>query len=263
VLGRTAGRRASDINRTSRHPVTPDEWTALRLRSKQCLGGSVYEFSFELPSPFDTLPLAPGQAVSVRAILNGEECIRYYSPISRTNQPGHLDLPIKVEPDNGMMSRHLYFLKPGDTLQFKGPVGGFDFSVTDGSVKKVAMIAGGVGISPMIQVIRHVLHCDAPTDLTLVWGCERPGDIVYKQTLDRMASLHDNLKVVYYVDKPPADGSWTGEVGFIDRAAIEKHVCPPSDDLKIIICGPYRMCQAMKALLKQMGYADHMFFSYM
>jgi NAD(P)H-flavin reductase len=52
-------------------------------------------------------------------------------------------------------------------------------------------------------------------------------------------------------------------VGFINEAFIKAHMHPPSDDLLIVICGPYPMCMALKKLLPACGYAPEMFFSYM
>jgi cytochrome-b5 reductase len=52
-------------------------------------------------------------------------------------------------------------------------------------------------------------------------------------------------------------------VGFINEAFIKTHMHPPSDDLLIVICGPYPMCMALKKLLPACGYAPEMFFSYM
>jgi len=96
-----------------------------------------------------------GEYVSVRATLKGEETVRYYSPISRGNDPGVLELLIKCE-DNGTMSSFLGSLKPGDTLDFKGPLGGLTVDFT--KKKRVAMLAGGVGISPMIQILRSAFY---------------------------------------------------------------------------------------------------------
>jgi ferredoxin-NADP reductase len=106
---------------------------------------SVYLFRFNLPSPLHTSGLGVGQYISVRAVIAGADVVRYYSPISRPDAPGYIDLLIKVDAAGGAMSHHLNALRPGDTLEFKGPLGGIslDFSRAGslGRVKKLGSVA--------------------------------------------------------------------------------------------------------------------------
>lgn len=61
-------------------------------------------------------------------------------------------------------------------------------------------------------------------------------------------------QVTYVVNHP--EESWTGEKGFISKDIIARHLFPPGEGVKIVVCGPWKMCQAMKGLLKEVGYTD-------
>ncbi|CAM9688164.1 unnamed protein product, partial [Heterosigma akashiwo] len=95
-----------------------------------------------------------GQYIAVRSVVDGEPKTRFYSPITRKCQHGSIDLLIKTSPaESTGMTRHIMDLKPGQYLEFCGPKGGFNFDLMQ--VPKIGLIAGGVGISPMIQIIRE------------------------------------------------------------------------------------------------------------
>ena len=62
--------------------------------------------------------------------MAGKEVVRYYSPISRSSDYGHVDLLIKIELEKTTeisMTNHLYNLTPGQSIDFKGPLGGFEY----------------------------------------------------------------------------------------------------------------------------------------
>jgi cytochrome-b5 reductase len=194
-----------------------------------------------------------------------EEVVRYYSPVSRPDEWGHIDLLIKTN-TGGSMTDHLLEMKPGDSLDFKGPMGGPNFSV--GQYKKIGMLAGGTGIAPMIQIIRsHVLQeiklGNTPRyDLRMIYACKNEEEILLRQVLERHAQKHPNLKLYYTLLEPPEN--WAMGVGFVNKEIIEGQFPAASDDLLIIICGPPPFCNAMKKLLDSMNYSkDRHYYSYL
>lgn len=80
--------------------------------------------------------------------------MRPYTPVSRNTQKGYFDLIVKVY-DSGVMSKHLGSLSPGDSLEVKGPIPKIEYRPN--MKKRIGMIAGGSGITPMYQVILEVL----------------------------------------------------------------------------------------------------------
>ena len=116
VFGRIAGRRAAAIKTNTEYrtaALSREAWTPLRLRHKVLSTSSVsathtglYDISFELPNPLSVSGVQAGEAVEVRAVINGEEVVRRYCPVSRPSDRGHLDLWMKLENNAGCMRRY-------------------------------------------------------------------------------------------------------------------------------------------------------------
>ena len=115
------------------------------------------------------------------------EIERKYTPTTSDDEVGYVDLVIKVYkggvvdrfPDGGKMSQYLGGLKPGDKVDVTGPVGThtylgngkFKSGAKEHTCKKLGMMAGGTGLTPMLQVIAAVLKNPAdPTQLYLIYA---------------------------------------------------------------------------------------------
>src|SRR5690606_38143863 len=106
--------------------IVPHKWTVLKLDAITETYKDAKCFRFRLPRPTDHLGCLPGQYLHVRAISkDGKEVIRPYSPISDPYQFGQLEIFAKLEA-GGELSSILKELKVGDTLEFRGPMGGFE-----------------------------------------------------------------------------------------------------------------------------------------
>jgi cytochrome-b5 reductase len=86
------------------------------------------------------------------------------------------------------------------------------------------MIAGGTGITPMLQIIRAALKNPLDrTKLSLIYANVNPDDILLKNELEELAAAHSNRFKVFYVLNNPLAG-WTGGVGFVSKDQIEQHM---------------------------------------
>lgn len=108
------------------------------------------------------------------------------------------------------------------------------------------MIAGGTGITPMLQIIRAALKNSLDrTKLSLIYANVSSEDILLKKELDELASQHSHRFKVYYVLNNPPEG-WKGGVGFVTKDQIVDHLPPTDHNIKILMCGPPPMMNAMK-----------------
>ena len=214
---------------------------------------------FTLPSTEHTLGLTTASCLSISATVGGQKVGRPYTPISTTGQKGTADFVIKGYPARtdgqpGGMGNHLRSLKAGDTVQMKGPWKKFGY--TAGKYAAIGMIAGGTGLTPMLQVIQEALYdpCDS-TKITLLYANRSERDILLRDRLDALAALYPNrFSVVYALDS--ADAGWKGERGFVTPAMIKKHLPPVDATTKIFVCGPPPMMNAVsgnKAKDKKQG----------
>jgi len=137
--------------------------------------------------------------------------------------------------DLGNISRYLSLLKIGQKVRIKGPKGQFNYHSS--LSRELGMIAGGTGITPMLQIIRAALK--NPLDLTkinLIYANVNPEDILLKQELDALATKHPKRFSVYYVlNNPPAQ--WNGGVGFVSKEMIQSQLPPTDHNIKILMCG--------------------------
>ena len=189
------------------------------------------------------LGLPIGQHVSIQAEINGKDIMRSYTPTSSDDDNGHFDLLIKAY-EQGNISRYVSLLKIGDKIRVKGPKGQFTYAPE--LSRHIGMIAGGTGITPMLQIIRAALkNPQDRTKLSLIYANVNPEDILLKKELDLLAQNHSHRFTVHYVLNNPPEG-WTGGVGFVSKEHIETHMPPPASDIKVLMCGPPPMMTAMK-----------------
>ncbi|KAM0849643.1 hypothetical protein ACQ4PT_053595 [Festuca glaucescens] len=260
--------------------LNPDKWLEFKLQEKATVShdSQLFRFSFD-PSTKLGLDVASclvtrapiGQEVEGRRKIHIYPVVCRYTPISDPDSKGHFDLLIKVYPD-GKMSQHFANLKPGDVLEVKGPIEKLRYSPN--MKRHIGMIAGGTGITPMLQVVRAILkNPDDNTQVSLIYANVSPDDILLKRELDRLASSYPNFKVFYTVDKPSSD--WRGGVGYISKDMVLKGLPGPGEDSLILVCGPPGMMNHISGdkakdrsqgevtgLLKDLGYTADMVYKF-
>ncbi|KIJ68252.1 hypothetical protein HYDPIDRAFT_81525 [Hydnomerulius pinastri MD-312] len=229
---------------SKRKPVLDaKEFQQFALQEKIVVSPNTAIYRFALPHPDDVLGLPIGQHISISAEINGKDIMRSYTPTSSDDDLGHFDLLIKSY-EKGNISRYVSLLKIGDKVKIRGPKGFFKYTPT--LSRHIGMIAGGTGITPMLQIIRAALknHADK-TKLSLIYANVNFEDILLKKELDDLADKYPHRFTVHYVLNNPPEG-WTGGVGFISKDQIEHHMPPSSEDIKVLMCGPPPMMTAMK-----------------
>ncbi|KAL8736993.1 MAG: hypothetical protein Q9181_002133 [Wetmoreana brouardii] len=241
----------------TRKVLRPDIFQEFPLTEKMVISHNVAMYRFSLPRPNDILGLPIGQHMSVAATIEGQpkEVVRSYTPISSDENPGYVDLLIKAYP-TGNISKHVANLNIGQTLKIKGPKGAMVY--TPNMVRHFGMIAGGTGITPMLQIIRAIVRGRPrnggkdKTEIDLIFANVNFEDILLKDDLDILAKEDDKFRVHYVLNNPPE--KWDGGVGFCTPDMIKKELPAPAKDIKILICGPPPMVNAMKKATDSLGY---------
>jgi len=253
------------------------------LVKKEVITHNTYRFRFGLPKKNMHLGLPIGRHITFSANVDGKICVRSYTPVTSDDDKGFFDVVIKVYfanvhpkfPDGGIMSQHLHGLEVGDTIDVRGPTGHIDYSgrgrfALDATrrtstaparpaeireAKKVGMIAGGTGITPMLQVIRAALR-DAKdaTEWSLLFANQTENDILLRGELESLKE-DGRVSVHYTLDRPPE--GWEYSAGFIDEEMLGEHMPAPGPDTQILMCGPPPMINfACLPNLKKLGHQE-------
>ncbi|EKD21306.1 uncharacterized protein L3040_000660 [Drepanopeziza brunnea f. sp. 'multigermtubi'] len=237
--------------------LKPTELQDFELTEKTIISHNVAIYRFKLPTEKSILGLPIGQHISIAATLKqpdgtSKEIVRSYTPISGDHQPGFFDLLIKSYP-TGNISKHMASLVVGQTIKVKGPKGAMVY--TPNMVRHFGMIAGGTGITPMLQIIRAVIRGRLTGDVTkidLVFANVNSEDILLKEDLDQLAKEDKDFNVHYVLNNPPEN--WDGGVGFVTPEMMTKWLPKPAKDVKLLLCGPPPMISAMKKNAVELGF---------
>lgn len=138
--------------------------------------------------------------------------------------------------------------QPGTKAYLDGPYGAFSVD-NDPDAEGFVMIAGGVGITPMMSNLHALSARGDARPVILIYGNKDWDGATFK---DELATLQEtlDLKVVHVLETPP-DG-WEGEKGFIDRAILERHLPDETRDWPHFLCGPGPLTDAVKTELLAM-----------
>ena len=168
--------------------LDPKAWVPLTLVSSTPLSDNTAMYRFAFADPAATSGMTVASCLLTMAPIGKEKedgsranVIRPYTPMSRPDAVGYLDLAVKVYPE-GKMSKHIAELKPGDTLKFKGPI--LKLGYKPNEYESIGMVAGGTGITPMLQVVDEILANPADkTKVSLIFGNQTESDMCAGQPL--------------------------------------------------------------------------------
>jgi len=248
-----------------------DEFIKVPLLENIPVSKTSFVLRFGVPDTTKSVGLSTCSCILAGAEIDGEMVVRPYTPISTNADTGSFDLLIKKYPD-GEMSSYLAGLSPSDekVVAFKHIPFNVKIQYPFGSPKFIAMLAGGTGITPMIQALHAILgDKEGATEKThLLYGSRTKDDILGQDMLDRWSSSHsEKFSVTHVLSHEEGDVVGDYKKGFIDRNLIESTVPPPSagSDVLIFVCGPPVMTEIMcgprgeadvTGLLGEMGYSS-------
>jgi ferredoxin-NADP reductase len=196
--------------------------------------------------PFDFFP---GQFLTVTIPTEAESVKRSYTIASSPTRHDYAELTVKHE-QGGVVSGFLHsHVKEGDLLQCSGPMGTFIF--TGRECDCILLIGGGVGLTPLMSVLRYLLDRSWSGDIFLLYGCRMPDDIIFREELEYLQRRHPNLRVVITISR--SEGTdWKGPTGRITKELITQSV-PDLPRRYVHICGPVPMMEATKLMLAELG----------
>ena len=168
-----------------------------------------------------------------------------FSFSSSANAPdGRVEMSIR---DLGDFTRTVRTVPVGQRVYLDGPYGAF----TSGNPTDMhVLIAGGIGVTPMMSLIRTFADRGDKRPVILLYGSKDWESIIFREELEALKARLD-LTIVHVLANPPA--WWTGEQGVITAELLRRHLPPPFAEHEYFICGPNVMMDAIEQALGEMN----------
>lgn len=234
------------VSRISSH--SSDFWSGeLVIESVREEAPGVKTFRLRHPSE-TTIPFRflAGQFVTVTMGHGLEAVQRCYTISSSPSQTEHCEITVKRE---GAASGLLHDrFAPGSRLMVSGPMGRFTFD-SEGA-DEVVMIAGGVGITPLMSKIRFLAASEWRGRIDLIYSAKTGRDIIFKQELAEIQRRFPALNV--HVTITSEDGDWRGRRGRLSAEWVSA-VVPDIAARRVHLCGPSAMAASVQQILHRLG----------
>ncbi len=195
-----------------------------------------------------------GQHVDVRlSAPDGYQARRSYSIVSPPEDSGRVALTIE-RIDNGEVSPYLVDeLRPGDQLEFRGPIGGY-FVWSISVAGPLLLVAGGSGICPLMAMLRHRARQGSGVPTRLLYSSRSLEEVIFRDELDALAGRGDGLQVFYTLTRSQPAG-WSGFARRIDREMLAEVAQAPAQQPLCMVCGPTPLVETTASTLVDLGHA--------
>jgi ferredoxin-NADP reductase len=202
-------------------------------------------FHFEKPSRFD---FKPGQSADVTLSnppeTDSEGNTRTFSIAS---SPFETQLMFATRMRETAFKRSLKRIPLGTEVKIDSPMG--SFTLHKNPAKPAVFLAGGIGITPFISIVRQADHGRLPHKLYLFYSNRRPEDTPFLETLQTLEKSNPNFQLVCTMTAmPQSRKEWKGETGLIDKKMLSRHLTNLQGPI-YYVAGPPAMVAGMRKML--------------
>lgn len=203
-------------------------------------------FRMERPEGFD---FRPGQFLMIRVAAQGKDEVRCYSISSSPEATGYLEISVRRQ---GRASNALHeTIRAGGVLPIRGPGGDFVYPVEPDV--PLVLHAGGVGVTPMISMLRHAAKSEPGRPVTFLYTVRAEPDVAFRDELAVLARRAPGVRVYVTLSRgEPTPGFLTGRM---DAQKIARYVPDPAKAIHLI-CGPAPMIESLREGLVSLGVPD-------
>lgn len=203
---------------------------------------TIKTFRLSRPDGFD---FEAGQFLTVRIRVDGKEFARCYSISSPPHVRGYLEISVKR---SGVVSNALHAaVRPGSAIAIRRPVGAFKYP--SGDDRPIVLVAGGIGITPLICMMRHAIATEPGRPVTLLYGVHTEDEFAFRDDIIVASRRHPQVRVLLAA----SSGATQSDVypGRVDASLLA--AVPDLAHSISFLCGPAPMIDSMKRLLKEAG----------
>lgn len=222
-------------------------WNRLQMRRHPYQVASVVQETHDTWSlHFKGLPVdhKPGQFLTLSLLRKDGDTEQH--PFTVASSPTGSDLAISVKAVGDFTST-IKDTRFADTAYIGAPYGAFSFLNYDAA--NLVFIAGGIGITPFMSMLRYMVDKKLQRNVLLLWGNKTEQDIAFRQELEQMTLGMDSLRVVHVLSAQP---DWAGERGYMDADLLKKYL-DGYPNSQVFVCGPPIMMTKVLRSLRQIG----------
>jgi len=211
--------------------------------------------TFAVPDDLQEIfQFSPGQSLTLRKVLAGEEQRRSYSICSAPTD-GTLRVAIKKVAGGVFSTWANENLKAGDVLEVMPPVGSFGTELHPDNKKVYVAFAAGSGITPVLSIIKSALQTEPHSTFTLVYGNRTKSSIIFKEELEALKDKFiDRFRLIHILSREKSETEINS--GRIDVLKLEQ-LFQKLIDVKSVddyfLCGPEEMIFCIKGFLEARG----------
>ena len=207
-------------------------------------------FAFRAPSGalFDFLP---GQFLTLEIPAPSGVVHRTYTISSSPSRPRSISITAKAQDDSIGTRWMLDNLAPGVRIKAIGPGG--VFSHLNHEAEKYLFISAGSGITPMMSMTTFMFDLGSQPDIVFVNCARRPGEVIFRERLEHMASRVPGIDLKWVVKTPDRYKPWTGFQGRFNQLMLGL-MAPDYLEREVFCCGPEPFMQAVREALQGLGY---------
>lgn len=200
-----------------------------------------------------------GQYLTLKIDIDGVSHRRNYSLCSSPALDEPLTIAVK-KVSTGVVSAWLKdHVQPGQQLEVYPPMGNFTKELRPGNARHYLMIAGGSGITPILSIVKSVLHVEPQSIVTLFYANRNEASIIFDHTLQQLAAQYpERFRLVHVLEEPATSGR-TFVLGQLSSSVFSELIpawVPSFDVVDAFVCGPEPMMDLAIAELRSRGLAD-------
>ena len=179
---------------------------ALRIADVRREAADTVSLAFDVPDALrDGFAFQPGQYLTLRTVLDGEELRRSYSICSGLDD-GELRVAIKLVPDGRFSAWAHGALQPGHAIEVMPPQGRFTAALDPAAARTYLGVAAGSGITPVLSILRSVLTREPRSRFVLLYGSRATASIIFREALEDLKDRHlGRLTVIHVLSREQQD----------------------------------------------------------
>lgn len=207
--------------------------------------------SFHLDLDGREINFQAGQWVDFFVTLEGAEAVGGYSITSSPAIQTSIGLAIRRDSGGHPVTTWLHGeARVGDEVEVS--LGG-DFIYEPDEAESVVLIGGGIGLTPLMSIIRAADELAAFTRLTLVYSASSPGELLFRDEIEAISARNPRIRHTFTITRPAPEISagWSGHTGRIDAALLR--AAGTDLDALHFICGPPDMIRSTVSTLRALG----------